>query len=70
MPSTDEDTLIVTHDPVWGRRLSEAQALFSTERAGRRYLFCSDRCRTLFAVSASTLASRAATSETGEAPRQ
>jgi YHS domain-containing protein len=50
MQSTHESPRIVTHDPVCGRPITEAQALLTAEHAGRRYLFCSERCRMLFAL--------------------
>ena len=37
-------------DPVCGRELSEEQSLLSVEVQGDRYLFCSERCRTLFSI--------------------
>jgi YHS domain-containing protein len=37
-------------DPVCGRELSEEQSLLSAEVNGDRYLFCSERCRTLFSI--------------------
>ena len=33
-----------------GRELTSEQALLRTELDGRRYLFCSERCRMLFSI--------------------
>ena len=38
------------YDPVCGRELTGEQALLRTEIDGRRYLFCSERCRMLFSI--------------------
>jgi YHS domain-containing protein len=38
------------YDPVCGRELAGEQAVLSTEIDGRRYLFCSERCRMLFSI--------------------
>jgi len=35
---------------VCGRQITEAQALLRAEHDGRTYLFCSERCRMLFAL--------------------
>jgi Cu+-exporting ATPase len=40
----------LTRDPVCGRHIGEAQALLRAEHKGRTYLFCSERCRMLFAL--------------------
>ena len=37
-------------DPVCGRELSEEQTLLTAEVRGEVYLFCSERCRTLFSL--------------------
>jgi Cu+-exporting ATPase len=49
MQSTEETFRPLTQDPVCGRRITEAQALLRAEHDGRTYLFCSERCRMLFA---------------------
>ena len=41
---------LLTQDPVCGRHITEAQALLRAEHHGRTYLFCSERCRMLFAL--------------------
>ncbi len=40
----------LTRDPVCGGHIAEAQALLSAEHEGKTYLFCSERCRMLFAL--------------------
>jgi YHS domain-containing protein len=50
MPATDETIRIMPRDPVCGRQLTETQALLTTDHGDRRYLFCSERCRMLFAL--------------------
>ncbi len=37
-------------DPVCGRELTEEQTVLSAEVQGDVYLFCSERCRTLFSI--------------------
>ena len=39
-----------TSDPVCGRHMTETQALLRAEYEGTTYLFCSERCRMLFAL--------------------
>jgi YHS domain-containing protein len=49
MQLTEETVSPLTRDPVFGRQITEAQTLLSAEYDGRTYLFCSERCRMLFA---------------------
>ena len=50
MQLTEETFRPLTQDPVCGRHITEAQALLRAEHHGRTYLFCSERCRMLFAL--------------------
>jgi P-type Cu+ transporter len=50
MESIDENLDPRTSDPVCGRHMTEAQALLRAEYEGTTYLFCSERCRMLFAL--------------------
>jgi YHS domain-containing protein len=37
-------------DPVCGREMTDEQALLTAEVKGETYVFCSERCRMLFAI--------------------
>ncbi len=50
MQQAEQTVNLLMRDPVCGRHISEAQALLSAEHRGRTYLFCSERCRMLFAL--------------------
>lgn len=56
MESTEKTLDLVGQDPVCGRQITEAQALLRAEHRGRTYLFCSERCRMLFALRTDSLA--------------
>jgi len=50
MQSTEKVLDPLMKDPMCGRHITEAQALLRAEHRGRTYLFCSERCRMLFAL--------------------
>ena len=50
MQQAEQTANPLTRDPVCGRHISEAQALLRAEHKGRTFLFCSERCRMLFAL--------------------
>jgi YHS domain-containing protein len=50
MHATKETIGPLTRDPMCGRQIARAQALLSAEHHGRTHLFCSERCRMLFAL--------------------
>jgi len=63
MQSTEKVLDPLMKDPVCGRHITEAQALLRAEHRGRTYLFCSERCRMLFALRADSLAVEEAPAE-------
>jgi YHS domain-containing protein len=56
MQLTEPNVSPLTRDPVCGRHMTEERALLSAEYKGRRYLFCSERCRMLFALRSDSFA--------------
>ena len=60
----------LTHDPVCGRHITEAQALLTAEHNGRRYLFCSERCRMLFALRPDAYAIEQGPAKADDAPER
>jgi YHS domain-containing protein len=50
MQLTEQNVSPLMRDPVCGRHIVEERALLSAEYEGRTYLFCSERCRMLFAL--------------------
>jgi YHS domain-containing protein len=68
MKSTETNLDPRTSDPVCGRHISEAQALLCAEYEGTTYLFCSERCRMLFAIRPGAFAVRSSPWQADEAP--
>jgi YHS domain-containing protein len=68
MPTTDETLEVIPCDPVCGRQLTEAQALLTTDHGSRRYLFCSERCRMMFALHADSYVGDDEDTDAHEAP--
>ena len=50
MQSTEKILDPLTRDPVRGRHVTEAPSLLTAGHEGRMHLFCSERCRMLFAL--------------------
>ena len=50
MQLTEQNVSPLTRDTVCGRHIVEERALLRAEYGGRTYLFCSERCRMLFAL--------------------
>jgi Cu+-exporting ATPase len=68
MQSTEKILDPLLEDPVCGRHLTETQALLTAEHEGHRYLFCSERCRMLFALRPDAFALEERPAEAEEAP--
>jgi YHS domain-containing protein len=68
MQLTEQIVSPLTRDPVCGRHMDEERALLSAEYKGRRYLFCSERCRMLFALRPDSFAVEEDRLEEAEAP--
>jgi YHS domain-containing protein len=68
MQLTEQIVSPVTQDPVCGRHMDEERALLSAEYKGRRYLFCSERCRMLFALRPESFAVEEDQPEEAETP--